>query len=417
MNSRVLHPAFLQQARERFHSGTLAPTSVRPTVLDSWQRSRSRQVDPDRVHLSFVRQPDTKSPLAIAAVPVVRRLSEDLTAQQVSVVLCSADGLVIDRRAPESPITRLLDDVFLSPGYSYAESITGTNGIGTTIATGRPTMIFGSEHYVDQLSAFACAAAPIRHPMSREIIGVIDLTCHTQRADPMMLTLAKTAARQIEERLTTLASRSEAALMQAYQSQCRRTPYGVLAVGGDLILMNQYLRARVALTDQLSLFAHANDLTKLGSPASMVATLPSGITVKIVAAVRALTAAVVASIEILDAPKTVDTTSVVRDRVLRFLDRNLADATIDAAKVAEGCGMSRRTLYRVLGDEGVASQLRGMRIERAKQLLNDRPEWAISRVGTACGFDTESGFHRAFRTATGQTPGQYRTAARLALAR
>lgn len=100
--------------------------------------------------------------------------------------------------------------------------------------------------------------------------------------------------------------------------------------------------------------------------------------------------------------------ALVRERVLDFLRRNLAEPSLDAARIAQGCGMSRRTLYRVLGAEGVATRLRRMRIERAKELLIIAPERPVGRVGLECGFDSESGFYRAFRSATGHTPGEYR---------
>ena len=101
---------------------------------------------------------------------------------------------------------------------------------------------------------------------------------------------------------------------------------------------------------------------------------------------------------------------VVRERVLDFLRRNLADPRLDAAAVATACHTSRRTVYRMFGDEGVAARLRRMRIERAQVMLLSEPERPVASVGFACGFDSESGFHRAFRAAAGMTPGEYRKA-------
>ncbi len=74
------------------------------------------------------------------------------------------------------------------------------------------------------------------------------------------------------------------------------------------------------------------------------------------------------------------------------------------------CHASRRTLYRMFADEGVAARLRRMRIERAQVMLLHEPARPVAAVGFACGFESESGFHRAFRTATGMTPGEYRRA-------
>ena len=100
--------------------------------------------------------------------------------------------------------------------------------------------------------------------------------------------------------------------------------------------------------------------------------------------------------------------ALLRQRITEFLHRNFADARLDAGAVARACNVSRRSLYRVAGGEGVAAQLRHIRIDRAKQLLVGSPGRPVGSVAAACGFDSESGFHRAFRDATGRTPGEYR---------
>ena len=79
---------------------------------------------------------------------------------------------------------------------------------------------------------------------------------------------------------------------------------------------------------------------------------------------------------------------------------------------AAAIALERRpdTRYLLFGDEGVAARLRRMRIEQAQVMLLHEPGRPVASVGFACGFESESGFHRAFRTATGMTPGEYRRA-------
>src|SRR6202790_3301335 len=118
--------AGVRRARERFLSeGWLGEDTLRTDVLDSWRRSRALGVHPDRMNLPFVQEPNADSPLTTAAAPVLDRITDDLSAQSVSVILSSADGLVIQRIASDSSIMNALDSVRLAPGYTHAEGFCG----------------------------------------------------------------------------------------------------------------------------------------------------------------------------------------------------------------------------------------------------------------------------------------------------
>ena len=277
----------MRRARERFLTAEALDTDlVAPGVLSSWRRSQALHVHPDRVDLPYVRDPDTDTPLAQAAAPVLRRMANDLASQAVSVILTSADGLVLERITADPRILDALDNVRLARGYSYAEEFAGTNGIGTTLETGAPTFIRGSEHFVGTLVGLACAGSPIRDPITRRVLGVVDLTCWARQCDPLLFVLAKIAGSQIEDRLTALHNESETALLDAYLKQSRRYPGGVLAIGGDVVLMNPYLRQALDASDQTALLDHAAELARATVATTAVATMPSGATAKISAAER-----------------------------------------------------------------------------------------------------------------------------------
>jgi transcriptional regulator of acetoin/glycerol metabolism len=276
-----------RRAREQFLTvGSLDAVTLRPGVLDSWRRSRDLHVHPDRVDLPFVREPNTDTPLVHAAVPVLRRVADDLAAQAVSVILTSADGVVLERVCSDATIMRALDSVRLSRGYSYAEEFVGTNGIGTSLETGRPTYIFGAEHYMGTLGRLACAGAPIRDAITGKVVGVIDLTCWATQSDPLLLALAKSAGSQIEDRMSALTNESETALLETYLRQSRRFPLGVLAIGGDVVLMNPYLRQALDAGDQIALLEHASDMLGSDAVSTALVELPSGSSAKITAAER-----------------------------------------------------------------------------------------------------------------------------------
>jgi sigma-54 dependent transcriptional regulator, acetoin dehydrogenase operon transcriptional activator AcoR len=259
---RELHDAGdrLAAARDRFlASQPVDPKVVREPILASWWRSREWKVAANRLDLNYLRAPDLESVLARAAEPVLRHLHEQLDGQPISIVLTDVTGMVLFRFTGDHDLERHLDSIMLAPGFSYAENIVGTNGIGTALESGGPAHVFGHEHYAERLEGMACAGVPVREPLSGKTAGVIDLTCWRRDADPLMISLVQSTAGQINQALAAASSSRELRLLQEYQRACRHTGGIVLALGDDVVMLND--RARQALTpaDQAVLISHASD--------------------------------------------------------------------------------------------------------------------------------------------------------------
>ena len=272
----------LQKARELFLADNDLDSSVRQPISFSWQRSKSLKVSPDQLDLPFVREPNLDCPLVAAAEPVLRQLADGLVDEPVSVILTSADGVILTRITASRQLNRTLDDVQLVPGYSYSEEFAGTNGIGTTLETRQPTLVTGAEHYADCLGQLACAGVPITHPMSGTLVGALDLTGWVEDGGPLLATLAKSATAQIEGRLLAQASADQTSLLNAYLKACRRSPQtGVLALGDDVVLVNRRLRVALDAQDQAALLEHAVDLSSVNATHRHIVALPSGQTARL----------------------------------------------------------------------------------------------------------------------------------------
>ena len=105
------------------------------------------------------------------------------------------------RLTADHDLERHLDRVQLAPGFSYAEEFAGTNGIGTALESGRAAHVFGHEHYAEHLEDLACAAVPIRHPISGKAAGAVNLTSWRKDAGRLLIALAQSTARQFTQGL------------------------------------------------------------------------------------------------------------------------------------------------------------------------------------------------------------------------
>lgn len=188
---------------------------MRATILSSWRRCQTAGLPADRFDLPFDQDLDQNSRLLRTAAPVLDWLETVVAETQATVILTDGQGWILHRRAGEARLNTSLDKVFLAPGFRWAEQTAGTNGIGTALQERRLCFVLGSEHFASSLQPFACAAAPIRDPLSGRIDGIIDLTCFYEDAKPLLATLAREAAAAIEQRLLQQATERERALLGA----------------------------------------------------------------------------------------------------------------------------------------------------------------------------------------------------------
>jgi sigma-54 dependent transcriptional regulator, acetoin dehydrogenase operon transcriptional activator AcoR len=278
----------LAEARDHFLSAEpVDRTAVREPILASWWRSKEWNVAANHLDLSYLGDPNLESTLARAAEPVLRHLSEQLDGQPISIILTDATGLVLRRFTGDGELERQLDKIMLVPGFSYAEEVVGTNGIGTALEAGGPTHVFGHEHYAERLEGMACAGVPLRDPVSGKTVGVIDLTCWRRDADPLMLSLVRSTADQLNQALAEMSNGRDLRLLQEYTRACRHTGGIVLALGNDVVMLNDHARQALSPADQAALISQATEALTVEAvaagtrgrwrpPGAVTVDLPSG---------------------------------------------------------------------------------------------------------------------------------------------
>ncbi len=272
----------LAEARDRFLAAEpVDDKAVRRSILASWWRSRQWRVAADHIDLSYLHEPNLETALARSADPVLRHLHQQLDGQPISIILTDADGLVLARLTADRDLERALDGVMLAPGFSYAEDRVGTNGIGTALESGGPAHVFGHEHYAEHLEQFGCAGVPIHDPVSGKTVGVIDLTCWRKDADPLMISLVKATADQLTQALVTAGSARDLGLLQEYMRACRRTGGMVLALGNDVVMLNDRARYLLDPGDQAVLIGHAAEALASRATGAVSVELPSGMMARI----------------------------------------------------------------------------------------------------------------------------------------
>ncbi|GAA4337928.1 hypothetical protein GCM10023086_72040 [Streptomyces venetus] len=253
--------------RERFLQGEPVDTGVRPSILNSWQRSRTLGLSPDRSDLPYTDDFDPGGRIVRAAVPVIDRLQDTFSGSQVNISVADANGTVLLRRFGDPSMARSLPPIQVVPGFVFAEQVAGTNGIGLALAERQLIRVYGAEHFAERAQSNACVALPVRDPLSGRIEGVLCLGYPRGFEHPALSAEIRRAAETIERRLLGQSSAHERALLRTY-----------LAAGADLRhgLAMDALADAFHPRDQAILTEKAAELISRAQRAAVEVTLPDG---------------------------------------------------------------------------------------------------------------------------------------------
>ena len=220
-----------------------AEDAVRAAVKASWLRSLHSGVRP-----GLPRAPQLLDESALAVV----REAVDWLAHAEQVVRAHASGAMLDghilalfdaqaRMLAATGDPRALDglaDINFRPGAVWSEDAVGTNGPGTALAVGRAVHIVGAEHFCERWQGWHCAAAPIRDPLTQDVIGVLDLSGFRNKAHPHTLSLATAIAVALEQRLAAREAERRVSLLRQFGALVGRYPGDVILVvdrAGEII--------------------------------------------------------------------------------------------------------------------------------------------------------------------------------------
>ncbi|MDH6236107.1 helix-turn-helix domain-containing protein [Cryobacterium sp. CG_9.6] len=236
------------------------PDVVAGVVAASWQRSFTAGVNAASAQAVFHDDLDLTGRLMRCSKPVIARLSDDMAQMPLSIVLTDARARILARSETSKTIGTLLDQVSLAPGFTYAEGLVGTNGIGTVLESGKSLYIVGPEHFTEGLQPFACAGSPIRDPLTGRVEGVLDISCLIADSSPLMRSVVQSAAHEIERNLLTDRSQRQQALFEAYVRLDARTHGAVMAVGGTMVMGNALAQSLFEPAEQWAIHEHARYL-------------------------------------------------------------------------------------------------------------------------------------------------------------
>lgn len=214
----------VRRAWELFLERGGKPAGIGEAIAASWQRSRQLGIAAERAEAPLVGEPEVfrrrslNAGLLKAARPALERSMRLLADASSMLILADAGGLIIET-AGDPRVADLGRRNHLETGGRWEEGAIGTNAIGTALASAEAVQIHGAEHFCEDVQRWTCAAAPIRHPIDGELLGVIDISGLANPFNPQSLALAIATGREIEAALGQAAKGEHEILLRHFLSK------------------------------------------------------------------------------------------------------------------------------------------------------------------------------------------------------
>src|SRR3954467_10131011 len=198
-----------------------ATAGMRPMIVESWRRVLATGLEPIDVLPSIEADPSEtrerwlEHPLGLLKHVLVEPLQ--LLAEEANSVgqVTDPSGLTLYLGGRERLKARAAE-MNLVEGARCSETVNGTNGVGTALATDHPVKGFAFEHLSDHDREWVCSGAPIHDRVSGRLVGIIDLSSPWRIAHPRSLELVTPAARTTEQCLLETRRDHDARLRRRY---------------------------------------------------------------------------------------------------------------------------------------------------------------------------------------------------------
>lgn len=199
----VMYSRMLRHAHEDVIGGA-ERAEITTDIQESWRRSLSLGISPDQHSPRHVREPSEvralrREHILSPAIPALTELlGDDSDGGRQLLIITDAAGEVLWRIGGRNALTQA-DSLEFTEGADWSESGIGTNAISEVLRTGSAGQLFSAEHLVRTHHDWACTAAPIRHPLTGELLGVLDVSGPLTTLTPDSLRMVRCAVRAAEE--------------------------------------------------------------------------------------------------------------------------------------------------------------------------------------------------------------------------
>ena len=191
----------IDQLRQSTSLSLVQAKQLGQSILSSWRRSEMASIPMDRDAAPLSSHKISENSALNYAVDLCKDELKRI-AQQSSMVIAVGDiGSTIIWSASSGKMRVAAERVNFVEGGQWREELVGTNALALTLKTQQSSCVFSNEHYLHSVQDWACYAAPIIDPNTKQMIGVIDLSTKWSDHNSLGLLAAERCASIVQSAL------------------------------------------------------------------------------------------------------------------------------------------------------------------------------------------------------------------------
>lgn len=260
-------------------------------------------------------------------------------------------GTISIEWSTEKNIATAIRSLSLGAGADLSMDDAGLNGIGDAIATRTLSVVRGTEHDDEKFHELVCAAAPVLHPQTGEICGIVNVTGHLRSPNSHVAIALKLITAQIRAELGKGLAPKSLMLADAHRRVKAHFPNAVATFDAHTLISESGLAPQLVTIDRQELW---ESTSRLSASATEVK-LPSGPRVRVVPVTKGTWEDGASAIFDVLRPDAVGDQTLVdpdgqRLTPLEIAERNVIATVLsqcdgNKSDAADRLGLSRGTLY------------------------------------------------------------------------
>ncbi|MDN5587856.1 MAG: transcriptional regulator [Brevibacterium sp.] len=202
----------VRRAHDNLATLTAPETSgpgVRSAVLESWNRSLGRLSDPAGVRVRMAYEGDRlaevrrRHPFSSIMGLLRSHLIEPAKEAGLLVALGDEQGRLLWVEG-ERAVRGRAESMGFVPGTDWSEAVMGTSAPGLALLSGNAVQISQAEHFCAEVHSWSCSAVPVTHPLTGQVLGILDVTGGDDAVSSIVLPLLNSTAQAARAGLSEL---------------------------------------------------------------------------------------------------------------------------------------------------------------------------------------------------------------------